>query len=203
MASLKSQSTRCFGRPGLVEEAAAANRRANEKATAAEAAGKTGTQARRRRPAAAEVPRRRRPAAAVVARLRRPAAAAEEEVQVEEEEGEEEDARETFPVVDPGPAPPRAGRSAAAAAGKAEGGSVLGLKAPNGALLPSLPVAPVLQPPPAPLVQGVPEATLGALLKGRCRRPRRWNETAKAFLQQLMLRAACLPCELKRRSRAE
>ena len=143
------------------------------------------------------MPRRRRPAAAVVARTRRPAAAAEEEVQEEEEESEEEDVRVTVPVVDPGPAPPRAGIAAAVAAGKAKGGSVLGLRAPDGVLPPSMPVAPVLQPPPAPSVRGVPDATLGALLKVAAQASKKANETAKAFLQQFMLREACLPGELK------
>ena len=121
----------------------------------------------------------------------------------EEEEGEEEDVRETVPVVDPGPAPPRVGKAAAVAAGKAKGGSVLGLRAPDGVLPTSLPVAPVLQPPPAPLVRGVPDATLGALLKAAVQASKKANETAKAILQQFMLRDACLPCELKWRSCAE
>ena len=121
-------------------------------------------------------------------------AAAEEEVQEEEEEeeGEEEDARETFPVVNPGPSPPRAGKSCCSGRWQGRGGSVLGLRAPNGALPPSLPVASVLQPPPAPLGQGVPDATLGALLKAAGEAAKKRNKTVKS-LSTAAHAQSCLP----------
>ena len=110
-------------------KAAAAKRRGSEKAAAAEAAGKAAMQALRRRPAAAMKARMRRPAAAEVA-------PSDEDVRDEDEEAEEEEDFETDPTVNPASPPRRAGKAAAAPADKAKGGSVLGLRAPDGAAVP-------------------------------------------------------------------